>query len=185
VVWASSTFVHYSDSAQDNQSTTLVGMSAQCSRRLAKTMWRKSHGYYEIGKEAGYQIRDGNKIQYQLGSQHFTPKYLCLSRIPMLHMQNLAQRKPPDNANNSLCFSRLPTLHMKVLTLVQVPDNSNNSLCQGSLPTTPTLPYAGAGYQRFTCKSLRCAGSQQLKQFLTPVQASNNSHTNPYACTGS
>ncbi|MBW0526781.1 hypothetical protein O181_066496 [Austropuccinia psidii MF-1] len=62
VVWASSTFVHYTDPAQDNKSTTLVGMSAQCSRRLAKTMCRKSHSYYEIGKGAGYQIRDGHTI---------------------------------------------------------------------------------------------------------------------------
>ncbi|MBW0564249.1 hypothetical protein O181_103964 [Austropuccinia psidii MF-1] len=38
VVWACSTFVHYTDPAQDNKSTTLVGMAAQCSRRLAKTM---------------------------------------------------------------------------------------------------------------------------------------------------
>ncbi|MBW0540487.1 hypothetical protein O181_080202 [Austropuccinia psidii MF-1] len=38
VVWASSTFVHYTDPAQDNESTTLVGMSTQCSRRLAKTI---------------------------------------------------------------------------------------------------------------------------------------------------
>ncbi|MBW0570059.1 hypothetical protein O181_109774 [Austropuccinia psidii MF-1] len=29
VVWASSTFVHYTDPAQDNESTTLVGMSGQ------------------------------------------------------------------------------------------------------------------------------------------------------------
>ncbi|MBW0536715.1 hypothetical protein O181_076430 [Austropuccinia psidii MF-1] len=43
VVWASSTFVHYTDPAQDNESTTLVVMSALCSRRLAKTMWQKSH----------------------------------------------------------------------------------------------------------------------------------------------
>ncbi|MBW0525213.1 hypothetical protein O181_064928, partial [Austropuccinia psidii MF-1] len=34
VVWASSTFVHYTDPAQDNESMTLVGMSAQCSSRL-------------------------------------------------------------------------------------------------------------------------------------------------------
>ncbi|MBW0569325.1 hypothetical protein O181_109040 [Austropuccinia psidii MF-1] len=38
IVWASSTLVHYTDPEQDNKSTTLVGMSAQCSRRLAKTM---------------------------------------------------------------------------------------------------------------------------------------------------
>ncbi|MBW0576700.1 hypothetical protein O181_116415 [Austropuccinia psidii MF-1] len=46
VVWASSTFFHYTDPAQDNKSTTLVGMFAQCSSRLGKTMRQKSHGYY-------------------------------------------------------------------------------------------------------------------------------------------
>ncbi|MBW0506349.1 hypothetical protein O181_046064 [Austropuccinia psidii MF-1] len=65
VVWASSTFVHYTDPSQDNESTTLVCMSAQCSRRLAKTMCRKSHGYYEICKGEGYQIMDGHKISCQ------------------------------------------------------------------------------------------------------------------------
>ncbi|MBW0484384.1 hypothetical protein O181_024099 [Austropuccinia psidii MF-1] len=39
VVWASSKLVHYTDPEQDNKSTPLVGMSAQCSRRLAKKMW--------------------------------------------------------------------------------------------------------------------------------------------------
>ncbi|MBW0507001.1 hypothetical protein O181_046716 [Austropuccinia psidii MF-1] len=33
VVWASSTFVHYTDPPQDKKSTTLVYMSAQCSSR--------------------------------------------------------------------------------------------------------------------------------------------------------
>ncbi|MBW0489268.1 hypothetical protein O181_028983 [Austropuccinia psidii MF-1] len=66
VLWASSTFVHYTDPEQDNKSTTLVGISAQFSRRLSKTMGLKSHGYYEIGKGAGYQIRDGNTISSKL-----------------------------------------------------------------------------------------------------------------------
>ncbi|MBW0573827.1 hypothetical protein O181_113542 [Austropuccinia psidii MF-1] len=66
VVWASSTFFHYTDPAQDNESTTLMGMSAQCSRRLAKTMWQKSHSYYEIGEGAGYHIRDCYTISSQL-----------------------------------------------------------------------------------------------------------------------
>ncbi|MBW0555612.1 hypothetical protein O181_095327 [Austropuccinia psidii MF-1] len=39
VVWDSSTLIHYTYPAQDNKSTTLVGMSAQSSRRSAKTMW--------------------------------------------------------------------------------------------------------------------------------------------------
>ncbi|MBW0568966.1 hypothetical protein O181_108681 [Austropuccinia psidii MF-1] len=66
VFWTSSTLFHYTDLAQDNESTTLVGMSAQFSRRLAKTMWRKSHCYYEIGEGAGYHIRDGNTISSHL-----------------------------------------------------------------------------------------------------------------------
>ncbi|MBW0510290.1 hypothetical protein O181_050005 [Austropuccinia psidii MF-1] len=65
VVWASSTFVHYTDPAQHNKSRTLVGISAQFSRRLAKTMFQKSHPSYETGKGAGYQIRDGNTISSQ------------------------------------------------------------------------------------------------------------------------
>ncbi|MBW0544733.1 hypothetical protein O181_084448 [Austropuccinia psidii MF-1] len=100
-------------------------------------------------------------------------------------MQNLALGKPPGNANNSLCLSRLPKLHMQILTLVQVPDNSNSSLHRGILLTSLTVPYASAGSQCFTCKSLHCAGSQKFEQFIMPVQASNNSHANPYACTGS
>ncbi|MBW0576273.1 hypothetical protein O181_115988 [Austropuccinia psidii MF-1] len=65
VVWASSTFAQYTDPAQDNERTTLVGMSAQCASRLAKAMWQKSHGYYEIGERVGYQIADGNTISCQ------------------------------------------------------------------------------------------------------------------------
>ncbi|MBW0470620.1 hypothetical protein O181_010335 [Austropuccinia psidii MF-1] len=66
VVWVRSTFVHYTDLAQDNKITTLVGTCAQCSRGLAKTMWQQSQGYYEIGEGVGYHIRDGNKISSQL-----------------------------------------------------------------------------------------------------------------------
>ncbi|MBW0572395.1 hypothetical protein O181_112110 [Austropuccinia psidii MF-1] len=65
-------------------------------------------------------------------------------------MQNPALGKPPNNANNSLCLARVPNLHTQTLTLVQVPENLNSSLHRGSLPTTPTLPYASAGSQRFT-----------------------------------
>ncbi|MBW0573381.1 hypothetical protein O181_113096 [Austropuccinia psidii MF-1] len=65
VVWASSTFVHSTDPAQENESTTPVGMYTQCSSRLAKTMWQKSHGYYEVGERAGFQIRDGNTLSCQ------------------------------------------------------------------------------------------------------------------------
>ncbi|MBW0494547.1 hypothetical protein O181_034262 [Austropuccinia psidii MF-1] len=66
VVWASSTFFHYTDPAQGNESMTIVGMSTQCSRRLAKAMWQKSHDYYQIGDGEGYHIRHGNTISSQL-----------------------------------------------------------------------------------------------------------------------
>ncbi|MBW0569311.1 hypothetical protein O181_109026, partial [Austropuccinia psidii MF-1] len=65
VVWASSTFAHYTDPAQDKESTTLAGMSAKCSSKLANTMCQKSHGYYEIGERVRYQIRNGNTISCQ------------------------------------------------------------------------------------------------------------------------
>ncbi|MBW0493466.1 hypothetical protein O181_033181 [Austropuccinia psidii MF-1] len=68
--------------------------------------------------------------------------------------------------------------HTQILTPVQdpgashakpctVPNNSNNCLRQGSLATAPTLPYAGAGAQRFTRKSL------SLCRFLT-IQTNAN-----------
>ncbi|MBW0479067.1 hypothetical protein O181_018782 [Austropuccinia psidii MF-1] len=64
-------------------------------------------------------------------------------------------------ANTSLGLPRNPTLHMQILTLymqiftlVQVPNNSKNTLRRGSPPTIPTIPYANAGSQKFTCKTL-------------------------------
>ncbi|MBW0486646.1 hypothetical protein O181_026361 [Austropuccinia psidii MF-1] len=65
VVWACSTFVHYTDPAQDNESMKLVGMSMQCSRMLEETMFQQGHNSYEIGKGAGYQIRDVHTISFQ------------------------------------------------------------------------------------------------------------------------
>ncbi|MBW0529658.1 hypothetical protein O181_069373 [Austropuccinia psidii MF-1] len=65
VVWASSKFLQYTDPEKENKSTTLVRWSAQCSRKLAKKMWQKSHGYHKIGKGLGYQIRDSNTTSSQ------------------------------------------------------------------------------------------------------------------------
>ncbi|MBW0480548.1 hypothetical protein O181_020263 [Austropuccinia psidii MF-1] len=65
VVWVSSKFFCYTDPEQENKSRTLVGLPAQCSWRLAKEMWWKSHSYSEIGKGEGYQIRDSNTISSQ------------------------------------------------------------------------------------------------------------------------
>ncbi|MBW0564017.1 hypothetical protein O181_103732 [Austropuccinia psidii MF-1] len=61
VVWASSTFFHYTDPEQDNKSTTLVALSAQCSEKLAKARWQESHCYYKI--DEGAAIRSGIVIQ--------------------------------------------------------------------------------------------------------------------------
>ncbi|MBW0552283.1 hypothetical protein O181_091998 [Austropuccinia psidii MF-1] len=61
LVWASSTFIHYTDPAQDNKSTTLVGMSAQCSSRLAKTMWPKAMAILRLARE--WAIKSGMVIQ--------------------------------------------------------------------------------------------------------------------------
>ncbi|MBW0593624.1 hypothetical protein O181_133339, partial [Austropuccinia psidii MF-1] len=51
VVCASSKFVHYTDPAQDNKSMTLVGMSAQCSRRLEKKCAEKAMAIMRLERE--------------------------------------------------------------------------------------------------------------------------------------
>ncbi|MBW0535047.1 hypothetical protein O181_074762 [Austropuccinia psidii MF-1] len=69
---------------------------------------------------------------------------------------------------------------------------------QGSLLPILTIPYAFQGSQNFKCKSVHLyrflkiettpyagAASPQFQHFLTPVQASNPSHANPYAFSGS
>ncbi|MBW0534476.1 hypothetical protein O181_074191 [Austropuccinia psidii MF-1] len=66
VVGASIILIHYTDPAQEIKRTASVGMSAQFSRKLAKTMWQRSHGYYEIREGDGDDIRDGNTISSQL-----------------------------------------------------------------------------------------------------------------------
>ncbi|MBW0585687.1 hypothetical protein O181_125402 [Austropuccinia psidii MF-1] len=78
VVWASSTFVHYTDPAQDNESTTLVGMSAQCSSRLP-TMLTNSYAC--------------------AGSRQFTCQSLCLCRRPTIHTPILKPVQAPDDSH--------------------------------------------------------------------------------------
>ncbi|MBW0514944.1 hypothetical protein O181_054659 [Austropuccinia psidii MF-1] len=53
------------------------------------------------------------------------------------------------------------------------------------VPTIQTTPSTSEGSQRLPHESLHCAGSQQFKQFLNPVQALDNSHANAYAGAGS
>ncbi|MBW0509251.1 hypothetical protein O181_048966 [Austropuccinia psidii MF-1] len=61
----------------------------------------------------------------------------------------------------------------------------SKSLCLYKLPTIQTTPNVSAGSLRLPRKSLRCAGPQQFKRFLTLVQASDHSHVNPDAFAGS
>ncbi|MBW0521307.1 hypothetical protein O181_061022 [Austropuccinia psidii MF-1] len=61
VVWASSTFFHFTDPAQDNESTTLVGMSAQSLRRLAKQCGGKTMAIMRLARE--WAITSGMVIQ--------------------------------------------------------------------------------------------------------------------------
>ncbi|MBW0483127.1 hypothetical protein O181_022842 [Austropuccinia psidii MF-1] len=118
------------------------------------------------------------------GSQCFTCKSLCLSRIPTLCMQSIALEiltpaQPPDNANNSSHLSRLMMLHTQILMIVQAPKNSNNSLCRGSLRTTPKLPYAGGGSQCFTHKSLCFYRFPTLHMHIFMLLEVPNSSGNP------
>ncbi|MBW0588616.1 hypothetical protein O181_128331 [Austropuccinia psidii MF-1] len=72
-----------------------------------------------------------------------------------------------------LLLSRMPMLHTQILMPVQV-------------PTMLKVPDAYAGCRRFTCQSLRlCRFLTAHTPILTPVQAPENSHSNPYACEGS
>ncbi|MBW0517634.1 hypothetical protein O181_057349 [Austropuccinia psidii MF-1] len=81
------------------------------------------------------------------GSQRFTCKFLCLSRIPMLHLQ-----KPCAGEAFQKC--------QQFLMLVQAPNACTGSQKFKQLhiprqpPATPTLPYASEGSQFFTHKSL-------------------------------
>ncbi|MBW0581827.1 hypothetical protein O181_121542 [Austropuccinia psidii MF-1] len=55
-----------------------------------------------------------------------------------------------------------------------------------NVPTMQKVPYAYAGCRRFTRQSLcLCRFPTAHTPILTPVQAPNNSHANPYACEGS
>ncbi|MBW0580415.1 hypothetical protein O181_120130, partial [Austropuccinia psidii MF-1] len=164
VVWASSTFVHYTDPAQENESTTLVGMSAQCSSRMLMLHTRIL---------MLVQVPKMLKVPYTYaGCQRFTRQSLCLCRFPTTHTpiltpvqaSNNSHANPyscvANNADNFLHLCRLPAIHPPILTLVKVLHNAENVLRLCRIPTIHT-------------------------PILTPVQAPKNSHANPYACEGS
>ncbi|MBW0512345.1 hypothetical protein O181_052060 [Austropuccinia psidii MF-1] len=88
------------------------------------------------------------------------PGSLVLSRIPTRHRQVLTPVQDPNGLHAKPCtvnpYARAAFQKcQQFLMPVQAPNNSNNFLRQGSLATAPTLPYVGAGTQRFTPKSLR------------------------------
>ncbi|MBW0554212.1 hypothetical protein O181_093927 [Austropuccinia psidii MF-1] len=169
VVWASSKFFHYTDPEHNNESTTLVGMSAQCSRRLAKKCGEKAMAIMRLARE-------------QAITSGMDPK---------------ASHAKPCTVNPyaGAAFQQC----QQFLTPVQAPDASHaKSLCLYRFPTTQIVPYAGEASQQLQhflrqlqapnashANPYACAVSQQFKQLLTPGQAFINSYTNTYACTGS
>ncbi|MBW0572987.1 hypothetical protein O181_112702 [Austropuccinia psidii MF-1] len=153
VVWDSSTFVHHTDPAQENESTTLVGMSAQCSRRLAKTMCRQSHSYYEVSNTS--------------------KNCLSQARLPMLHTQIITLVQAPKNSNNSL---RLPRKSLRCagsrqfksfLTPVLASNNShaNPDTCAGSKQFKQSLMPGKASDNSHT-NPYACAGSDNAQNSL-------------------
>ncbi|MBW0488293.1 hypothetical protein O181_028008 [Austropuccinia psidii MF-1] len=114
------------------------------------------------------------------------PPYACAGSLLFfaLVQDPKASQANPYTCPGSRCFT-LKALRFKFLR-------------QGSLLPILTIPYAFKGSQHFKCKSLHLyrflkiettpyarSASPQFQHFLTPVQASNPSHANPYAYTGS
>ncbi|MBW0570632.1 hypothetical protein O181_110347 [Austropuccinia psidii MF-1] len=108
-VWASSTFVHYTDPAQDTKSTTLVGMSAQCSSR-GEVDYVRWHAIVHMSWFVAL-VQDADPSREN--------PYACAGS---------------NNAKSSLRLCGVPTLHTPILTPVQVPDSShaNPYACAGS-----------------------------------------------------
>ncbi|MBW0576910.1 hypothetical protein O181_116625 [Austropuccinia psidii MF-1] len=148
VVWASSTFVHYTDPAQDNESTTLVGMSAQCSSRGEVDYVRWNAIIHISWFVAPVQDADASHTNpYACAGSNNAKSSLCLCGVPTLHTPILTLVKVPHNAENFLACAgsqeftrkfvrlcRFPTIHTPILTPVQAPDNShaNPYACEGS-----------------------------------------------------
>ncbi|MBW0581283.1 hypothetical protein O181_120998, partial [Austropuccinia psidii MF-1] len=128
VLWASSIFVHYIDPAQDNKSTTLVGMVIQ------------SHAN---SKNEEIHMCVGGEVDYV-----WWHAIVNMSWFVALVQDSDASHANPyayagsDNAKSSLCLCGLPTLHMPILTPVQVPETSHAN------------PYACAGSRQFTHQTL-------------------------------
>ncbi|MBW0519654.1 hypothetical protein O181_059369, partial [Austropuccinia psidii MF-1] len=133
VVWASSTFVHYTNPSKDKESTTLVGMSAQCSRRLL-TIHTPILTLVKVPKNAKnslclYRLPTINTpILMLVKVPNNAENILRLCRLPTIQTPIRKLVKVPENAKNSSCLYRLPTIHTPILTLVKVPDNLNNSI---------------------------------------------------------
>ncbi|MBW0568102.1 hypothetical protein O181_107817 [Austropuccinia psidii MF-1] len=178
VVWASSTFAHYTDPAQDNESTALVGMSPQCSRRFPTT---------HTPILTPVQDPDNSHTNpYPCEGSKNAKNSLCLYRLPTIDMPIYMLVKVANNADNFLRLCRLPTIHLPILTLVKVPHNAAIFLCLCRIPTihTPILMLVKVPHnaENFLCL---CRIPTIHTPILTPVQAPNNSQANPYACAGS
>ncbi|MBW0556110.1 hypothetical protein O181_095825 [Austropuccinia psidii MF-1] len=158
VVWASSTFVHYTDPAQDNESTTLVG-SRKCKKFLTPVQAsNNSHAN-------PYTCEGGDNAE----------NFLYLFRLPTIHRPILTLVKVPNNAKNSLCLCRLPTIHTPILMLVKVPNNAENFLRLCRLPTIPMPILTLVKVPKNAKNSLRlCTLPTIHTPILTLVKAPNN-----------
>ncbi|MBW0560198.1 hypothetical protein O181_099913 [Austropuccinia psidii MF-1] len=139
VVWASSTFAHYTDSAKDNESTTLIGQAAEASHANIHAC-TSSQQFKQLPTPV--QAPDAShKNPYVVQVVNNLNISLRQCRLSIAHTLILTLVQAPDNSNNSLRWCRIWTIHMRMLMLVQV-------------PTILKIPYACAGFQQFTCKFL-------------------------------
>ncbi|MBW0517576.1 hypothetical protein O181_057291 [Austropuccinia psidii MF-1] len=145
VGWSSSTFVHYTEPEQENKSTTLVGMSAQCSSR------------FPIIQTIAYA---------RAGFQRFTHKLLCLLKLPTI-------QTTPYASAGSQCLPR-KSLHCagsqkftRFLAPVQASNNShaNPEACAGSLQFKQFLTLVQAS-DNPNANAQACVGSNNSKNPL-------------------
>ncbi|MBW0579112.1 hypothetical protein O181_118827 [Austropuccinia psidii MF-1] len=127
VVWASSTFVHYTDPAQDNESTTLVGSQQLTGQSLRLCRLLTIH----------------TPILTLVKAPKNAKNSLRLYRLPRIHTPILMLVKVAKNADKFLHLCSIPRINTPILTPVQAPNNSHAN------------PYACAGSRQFTYQSLR------------------------------
>ncbi|MBW0484524.1 hypothetical protein O181_024239 [Austropuccinia psidii MF-1] len=102
-----------------------------------------SHASYAC---AGFQYFKQLLTPGQAANASHANHYACTSSQQFKQLPTPLQ--VPKNLKVSLRWCWLPIIHMQILTLLLVPNNSNKFLRQ-------------AGFQKFTCESLRVCRFQQ------------------------